>query len=66
MQTEIDLLKEAAEEISSLRNRNELMNARLDMFDKCMLLLHTSPNYQSQGMGEDLLYKINKHIQSVK
>lgn len=57
-----DLLKSAALEIKQLRTQNNLMAARLEVFDKMMLLLHTAPNYPSQVMGEDLVWKIDKYI----
>lgn len=56
------LLKSAAVEITSLRRQNELMSARLDMFDKCMILLHTTPAYPSQGMSVDIVWEIEKHL----
>lgn len=63
MSNKLELLQDAALEIKSLRKQNELMAARLDVFDKMILLLHTPPNYQSHGMSEDLVWKIEKHIQ---
>lgn len=56
------LLQEAARELRSLRRANELMAARLDTFDKCILLLQTIPVYQGQGMSEDLAWKIERHL----
>lgn len=56
------LLKSAAEEIKSLRRQNELMSARLDMFDRIFVLLHTSPSYPGQGMSVDIVWEIEKHI----
>lgn len=66
MTSEQDLLQQSSEEIKSLRSQNNSMAARLDMFDKCMVLLHTAPAYQGQGMGEDLVYKIEKQLASIK
>lgn len=59
-----DLLLQAAAEIRSLRNQNQLLSARLDMFDKCMVLLHTAPQYPGLSAGEDIAWKIDKFISS--
>lgn len=67
MTQERQMLQEAANEIKSLRRQNELMAARLEVFDKCMLLLHTPPAYQAQGgMHPDLVWKIEKHLDEQK
>ena len=57
------LLQEAANEIKQLRRKNELMSARLDMFDSCMMMLKTAPFYPAYGGAEDLVYKIETHLQ---
>lgn len=58
---QIDLMKQASEEIRSLRNRNQYQSGRLQMFDDMMLLLRTSPGYgSSPGMGEDIAWKLDK------
>jgi hypothetical protein len=62
MKQELDLLKRAAEEIKQLRSQNQLMTARLDVFDKMMLLFTVSPTFAGQGMGPDIVYDINKQI----
>jgi len=62
MTTEQELLQRAVTEINILRRQNELMSAKLEMFDKCVLLLHTSPNYPSQGMSPDLVWEIQKSL----
>ncbi len=66
MKTEIELLKNAAMEIKILRRQNELKSARLDMFDSVMKLLHTKPAMESQGMSPDLVWEIEKFIESQK
>lgn len=66
MKKENELLQEASNEIKSLRKQNELMGARLDMFDSMMLIFRTQPNYGSQGMSEDLVWKIDKHLEQSK
>lgn len=64
MEDELNLLKEAVAEISSLRRQNELMNARLEMFDNMIAVLHTQYAHRSQGMSPDLVWKIQKFIDS--
>ncbi len=62
MNESLSLLQQANNEIKSLRRQNELMSARLNMFDSIQLLLRTSLNYPNQGMSEDLCWKIDQHI----
>jgi len=62
MKEEIELLKQASGEIKQLRKENELMGARLDMFDKMMTLFHTEPNRRGKGMSPDLVFEIDKFI----
>lgn len=62
MSTELDLLKRSATEIKTLRSQNQLMSARLEMFDKMMVLLHTEPNYPGMGASPDVVYEIERHI----
>lgn len=58
------LLRNAASQIKQLRSSNEVMSARLDMFDKMWMLFNTEPNYQRQGASEDICFQIEKHIES--
>lgn len=39
------------------------MVARLDMFDKMMLLFGTKPDFGHGGYGEDLAWKIDRFIE---
>ena len=63
MKTEQELLKEAVNEIRSLRSQNQLMSARLDMFDSMMAVLHTDVARKSQGMSPDLVWEIEKFLE---
>lgn len=56
------LLRDANFEIRQLRKQNELMRARLDMFDSVMMLLHSTPSHESRGMTEDVAWKIDKFL----
>lgn len=63
----LELLQLAKSEISSLRNQNQLMAARLGVFDDMMMLLRTAPAYPPYGvMHPDALYAIEKGIEVEK
>ena len=62
---EQDLLQRAINEIKQLRSQNSLMNARLDMFDKMMVLFHTQPAYAGGQMSPDLVWEMEKHLDSI-
>jgi hypothetical protein len=64
MMDELELLKQAASELRSLRNQNQLMSARLEMFDSLMAVLHTNIATKSQGMSPDIVWAIEKFIDS--
>ncbi len=57
-------LQRASSEIKELRRENEIMRARLDMFDSMNLIFHTRPNQENRGMSPDLVYEIEKFIES--
>lgn len=63
MERELELLKQATSEIKMLRGQNQLMSARLDMFDNMMSVLHTDVARKSQGMSPDLVWEIEKFIE---
>lgn len=48
-----DMLKCAAEEIRSLRRRNELLQAKVDMIALFEMVLHTKPAEPTQSTGID-------------
>jgi hypothetical protein len=62
MKEETQMLREAAMEIKNLRRQNELMAARLDVFDSMMAVLHTPIAMKSQGMSPDLVWEIEKYL----
>jgi len=64
MQNEKQLLTEAVTEIRMLRKENELMRARLEMFDAINKILHTQPASISQGMSPNLVWTIEKFLAS--
>ena len=62
MEQSIDLLKQATNEIKNLRWQNELMQARLGVFDNMMALLNTRVERGGKAMSPDLVYHIEKFI----
>jgi len=64
MKEELQLLQQASNEIKHLRSKNELMKARLDMFDSVMSILHTEVAQKNQGMSPDLVFEIDKFIET--
>lgn len=66
MQEALDLLKESANEIKSLRRRLELQHARLQMFDDMMLIFCSEPRRYGQGETIDVAWKIDKFIEANK
>jgi len=64
---EKELLQRALSEINGLRKQNELMTARLDMFDAVMSALHGKPAYHDSGaMAPDIAHEIEKYLSSKK
>lgn len=63
MEKEQELLQQAANEIKNLRSQNQLMSARLEMFDSLMAVLHTDVARKQQGMSPDLVWEIEKFLE---
>lgn len=57
-----DLLLRATEEIESLRRRNEILGAKVEVMEFFGVVLNTSPAYRSVGMGEDIVWKIQQRL----
>jgi hypothetical protein len=62
MNEELDLLKSASNEIKTLRQQNQNMATRLQMFDDMMLVFRSTQNFQSQGMSPDVAWAIDKYV----
>lgn len=62
MTKEQALLQQACNEIKILRNANQLMKARLDMFDDCIALLSARVERSGGLMSPDLVWEIEKHL----
>lgn len=59
-----ELLERASSEIKGLRAQNQLMSARLDVFDSIMLMFGSTPAYRGQGiMHPDIVHELDKAIE---
>lgn len=64
---EHELMQQAVSEIRQLRHHNEIMAARLTMFDHCMLILTAHVQLSSSGeMSPNICREIEVHIQHNK
>lgn len=67
MKEYLQMMQEASSEIKNLRRSNELMAARLEVFDTMMRLFHSPPVYNQSGlMHPDIVYEIDKYLESQK
>ena len=57
------LLNSAINEVTILRRRNEILEAKVSMIELFELVFNTKPNYSSQGMGEDIIWKMRKYLE---
>lgn len=64
MEKAIQLLKEATFEIERLRRQNEIMSARLEMFDAVNAILHTQIATKGYGTSPDIVKEINSFVES--
>lgn len=65
MTEEQRLLMQASEEIRGLRRENEILRAKVGVMEFFQVVLHTSPAYPSQGMGEDVVWKMQKRLDEI-
>ena len=64
MNPEQKLLERAAMEIRTLRRHNEIMAAKLEVFDGMMQILNSQAAQRGGGlMSPDLVFEIDKHLQ---
>ena len=58
----IALLKEAQAEILRLRRRNEILEAKVQVMDAFMCVLHTAPYFPVQGFSLDVASQLGEKI----
>lgn len=61
-----NLLEQAAHEIRSLRLTNEILGAKVEVFDSLMCLLHTKPAEHHQEASIDITYELDKRALEIK
>ena len=61
-----DLLQRASFEIRNLRNANQIMAARLEVFDTMTAIFKTSPRNDGMGMAPDLVWEIERRLEESK
>jgi len=67
LKTSLEHLVSAKREIIALRSQNQLMAARLEMFDNVMTVLNTEPARRGYGMSApELVYEIDKLLAAVQ
>lgn len=57
-----ELLTNASNEIRSLRRRNELLSAKVEMIDLFALVFHTRPASPSAGYAPDVVFALSRKI----
>lgn len=57
-----ELHLQAIEEIRSLRREVEVLRAKVEVMDLFAVVLHTTPAYPTVGMGEDIVWKLQKRL----
>ncbi len=57
-----DLLQRAASEIKSLRNQNQLLSAKVQVYDDLMALFKSYPNYGNMAMAPDITWEIDRAL----
>ncbi len=62
MEKQNELLSRAANEIKHARRRIELMGAKLEMFDNCMLLLKAKTPDVGMSHAPDLVHEIETFL----
>lgn len=64
----VTLMRRAAKEIERLRDHNNIMAAKLSMFDKCMSLVQTQPERNDYSLSEkapDIVHQMQREVNSI-
>lgn len=57
-----NLLEQARDEILHLRRDNEILRAKVEVMDLFACVLHTTAAGRSQGMAEDVAWRLQQKI----
>lgn len=60
------VMRMAVETIQSLRRRNEILEAKVDVMNLFAVTLHSSPAYPTEGMGEDAAWLLQKQLDKIE
>ncbi len=60
------LLTDAKAEIETLRHRNEILAAKVEVMDLFEMMLRTSPCYPTQGCGRDVVFDLECELHKLK
>lgn len=60
------LLTQAATEITQLRQTNNILSAKVQMFDDMMLLFKARPPEYGMGSKPDVVYNLNKAVHEME
>jgi hypothetical protein len=63
MKQEVHLLQNAVNEIKFLRSQNQVMKARLDMFDDCMKLFSSMQPQRGMMSSPDIVFEIERLVE---
>ena len=61
-----DLLNRAIEEIESLRRRNELLSAKVEMIDLFAATLFSKPAMSGQGFAPDVVFELRRRVSEIE
>lgn len=61
-----NLLADARFEIEQLRRRNEILSAKVEVFDSMMQMLHTRPAERPQACAPDVAFELQKLIEGLR
>lgn len=63
MNSTVQLLTEAAQEIRQLRQKNEILNAKVEVMELFACVLHTSPAQHIRVMAIDIVHQLEKEAE---
>jgi hypothetical protein len=59
-------MRMALEQLQTLRRRNEILEAKVEVMNLFAVTLHSTPAYPTQGMGEDAAWLLQKELDKIK
>lgn len=60
-----DILLRAKNEINALRNRNSILEAKVEMIDLFATVLHSKPAQRLESSGIDVAWEIDKFLREL-